>query len=101
MAMPCSPIAAAQNHASPGRAALADSSHAVGHQPDAGGVDEDAVAAALFHHLGVAGDDLDSGRARRPRQRIHHAPQVGHGQPFLQNERHREKAAALRPWPDR
>ena len=37
------------------------------HEADAGGVDEDAVAAALLDHLGIAGDDLDAGGFGGPR----------------------------------
>jgi hypothetical protein len=43
----------------------------------AGGGDEDTVALALLHHLGVAGDHGHAGLARRRRHRLHHALEVG------------------------
>ena len=53
---------------------------AVGHDADPGRVDENAVAFAPFHHLGVAGDD---GEPRRggPRHRMRHPAQISMREP--------------------
>jgi hypothetical protein len=54
-----------------------------GHHADAGGADEDAVALALFDHLGVAGDDRHAGLARRRGHRLDDALQVGQRKALL------------------
>ena len=62
IAMPCTPMAPLTITTSPARARCGPDVDAVGHQPDAGGVDVDAVAVAGVDHLGVAGDDRDACR---------------------------------------
>jgi hypothetical protein len=64
--------------------------HALRHHADAGGGDEDAVALALLHHLGVAGDDRHAGLARRLRHRVDDALEVGEREAFFQDEAGRE-----------
>ncbi len=51
-----------------------------------GRVDKEAVRAAAFHHLGIAGDDLHPGLLGRGRHRSDHPAQGLHLQPFLQDK---------------
>ena len=68
---------AADQDAVAGPRAVARDLHARGHHADAGGGDEDAVALALFDHLGVAGDHRHAGLARGRGHRLDDALQVG------------------------
>ena len=54
---------------------------------DAGGVDENAVALALFDHLGIAGDDLDAGRFGGLAHGFGDAREHVDGEALFQNER--------------
>jgi hypothetical protein len=56
------------------------------HDAYAGGVDEEAVAFALIHDLGVAGDDLHAGLPRGQLHRGGELPQRFHGQAFFNDE---------------
>ncbi len=69
------------------RAGLAGGqTHAVRHDADAGGVDEQAVALAALDNLGVAGDDGDAGRGRCfGHRRCDQAQGLG-GKAFFKNE---------------
>jgi hypothetical protein len=78
-------LAADQHHVA-GAGARGRNLHAGGDDTDPGRIDEDAVALAAVHHLGVAGDDGDFGRGRRAAHRFHHAAQVGERKPLLQDE---------------
>ncbi len=48
--------------------------------------DKDAIALALFHHLGVAGDNGHACLIRRPRHRHDDALQIGEWKAFLKNK---------------
>ena len=61
MAMPWSPMVAAEEDGVAGSGAVGGDVDAVGDDADAGGVDEDLVALAAVDDLGVAGDELDAG----------------------------------------
>ena len=69
--------------------------------PNARRVDEDAVALAAIHDLGVAGDQLHAGDLRRLLQALHHGPQGLHRQAFFQDEAAAQVTAARRTWQDR
>ena len=69
---------------------------------NAGGRDEDFVALAAIHHLGVAGDQLHAGFFGGLRSSTRQSGAVLGGQPFFQDEGRRQVAAgARRSWPDR
>jgi hypothetical protein len=89
-ATPWSPIVPDSSTTSPGRALRAADVAPGGQHADAGGADEDAVALALFHDLGVAGDDGHAGLARGGGHRLDDALQVGQRQPFLEDEAGRQ-----------
>ena len=86
IAMPCRPTSPLTRMASPGRTLWGAMFNAVFDDPDAGGVDEQAVAFALVHDLGVAGDDLHAGLSRGLLHRGDDSPQRLHRQAFLDDE---------------
>ena len=61
IAMPCRPRSPLTSMASPGWTFCGAILQCVLDDADAGGVDEQAVAFAFVHDLGVAGDDLHAG----------------------------------------
>ena len=91
MAMPWSPMAAAQNHRIARPRLARGKMHAVAHQADARGIDVDAVARAALHHFRVAGDDGHAGARGGLRHGVGDAPQIGHGKAFFQNEGRAQK----------
>ena len=56
------------------------------YRSDAGGIDENFIAFTPFHHLRVAGHDLHSGAVGGCFDAHQYVPELGHGQPFLQNK---------------
>ena len=67
IAVPCSPIVPETRIRSPGRERAGRQRRARVDRADAGGAEVHLVGVAALDDLGVAGDDLDAGRARRPR----------------------------------
>jgi hypothetical protein len=81
----------ADQHGVADRRAAGRDVDAVGDEPDAGGVDIDAVAAAAVHDLRVAGDEPN---VRGPRRGAHgpgDAVEVGQRGALLQDERGRHE----------
>ena len=76
---------------------MIDSDRPSGHDADAGRGDEDAVAFAAVHDLGIAGDEGDARLGAGLPHRGDDALEVGHRQPFFENERRREVTAAVAP----
>ena len=61
------------------------------HRADPRGGDEDAVALAAVHDLGVAGDEGHAGFAAGVAHRIDDTPQIVQRQAFFEDERGREE----------
>src|ERR1035438_3297453 len=57
------------------------------HDPDPGGIDEQPIAAALVHHLGIARHDRNARALRRRTHGLRDGTQRLHRQAFLQDER--------------
>ena len=88
--MPCRPISPLSRTASPGRTLAGEIADLVLDHADAGRVDEDAVALASVHDLGVAGDQLHPAAAAATLHRLDDPPQRLHRQAFFQDQRRAE-----------
>ena len=83
IATPWSPIGPDRISTSPGCRPVRGGRHAVRHEADARGVDEQPVRGPAAHDLGVAGDDPRPGLRRRGRRRRRDEPQLLERQPLL------------------
>jgi hypothetical protein len=90
IAMPCSPMLPENDDPVAGAGAVAGPVLPLGDDADAGRRDIDAVALALLHHLGVAGDDGNLGSGGRQRHRVDNARQIAERESFLENEARRQ-----------
>ncbi len=79
IAMPCRPRSPLTRMASPGPDTFRADRQGVLNDADTGGIDEQPIAFAFVHHLGVAGDDLHAGIACRLRmeQTTCHSVSIG------------------------
>jgi hypothetical protein len=84
------PDVAADQHRVARRGAVRCDVDAVGDDPDARGVHVHPVAAAVVHHLGVAGHQPDPGGRRGGAHRRGDPAEVGHRGALLQDERRRQ-----------
>ena len=91
MAMPWSPIVPETRMRSPGRAVRIDSVTPSRDHADAGSGDENLVALAAIHDLGIAGNQGHAGLGAACRMECDDAPKVVHRQAFFENECGREE----------
>ena len=85
---------AGDEHPVAGRARRGDSRARGSRRPDAGRADVHAVAVAALDDLGVAGDDLDAGRAAARGDRLDLRAQRVGVEPLLEDQRQRQRERA-------